>query len=363
MGVGVDGCMCKWVWVYMSVCVAEMLGGWVGGGYNAVSTCYHSSGKPQRGNVQRKQCSDLPLFNTSVDVGIACASPLPSSLHYNRWTAEQSINGWRKPVSHEQSTEVRVHRYSLSLCCCCVQVAARRTSHAGHDGLDGRQGIHLRSYLPYRQGESTPMVTPSLPPRWVYSYGHTFLTTKVSLHLWLHLPYHQGESTPTLVPSLPPGWVYTYGFTFFTIKLGLHLRLYLPYHQGECTPTVVPYLPPCWVYTHSSVVPSLPPRWVSTYGHTFLTTKVSLHLWSHLPYHQGESTPTTKMSLHLRSHLPYYQGESAPTVAPSLPPRWVYTYGCTFRTTKVSPGVSAIPVVAIPSLLPWWGCTSVLYLW
>ena len=58
-----------------------------------------------------------------------------------------------------------------------------------------------------------------------------------------------------------------------------------------------------------------------TYGRTFLTAKVSLHLWSHLPYHQGESTPTTKMSLHLRSHLPYYQGESAPTVAPSLPPR------------------------------------------
>ena len=32
MGVGVDGCMCKWVWVYMSVCVADMLCGWVGGG-------------------------------------------------------------------------------------------------------------------------------------------------------------------------------------------------------------------------------------------------------------------------------------------------------------------------------------------
>ena len=39
-----------------------------------------------------------------------------------------------------------------------------------------------------------------------YTYGRTFLTTKVSLHLRSYFPYRHGESTPTptVIPSLPP---------------------------------------------------------------------------------------------------------------------------------------------------------------
>ena len=212
----------------------------------------------------------------------------------------------------------------------------------------------------------TPMVVPSLPPRWVYTYSRTFLTAKVSLHLWSYFPYHQGESTPTVAPSLPPRWVYTYGCTFLTTKVSLHLRSHLPSRQGESTPMVIPnslittnlslqlwsHLPYHQGEFTPMVVPSLPPSLVYTHGRTFLTAMLSLHLRSYLiPYHTmdsmvgkaytyGRTFLTAKVSLHPRSYLPYHQGESTPTVVPSLPPCWVYTHSS-----------------VVPSLPPRWVCT------